>query len=286
MLTWPVIAALRDQMPDHRFVGFGQPERMRLGQHAGLIDDYYDVNSARFLPLFSGKVLPDVLKQVDGGVIWMEKVEGLVRLLSGESRLPVLQIKPFPAISGHIADYYSERVQEAFQVQPENSFQVRLPACRRQQGVVLIHPGSGSPDKNYPPLLYRRLAEFIRQVLNLQTRFVFGPVEREQGVDSSFRGESSIFPDSLLELAEILYSARALIGNDSGVCHLAGALGVHTVAMYRVTDPAIWGVRGKSVLNIQSMDEEMLVENVTRHLQACLSQNELKQRIFPGSESG
>ena len=45
----------------------------------------------------------------------------------------------------------------------------------------------------------------------------------------------------------ILARCRAFVGNDSGVSHLAAALGVPTVALFGPTRPEHWAPRGERV---------------------------------------
>ena len=53
--------------------------------------------------------------------------------------------------------------------------------------------------------------------------------------------------DDLYELACWLASARLYIGNDSGITHLAAAVGTPVLALFGPTDPAIWAPRGPHV---------------------------------------
>jgi heptosyltransferase-1 len=46
------------------------------------------------------------------------------------------------------------------------------------------------------------------------------------------------------EVAALLASARSVIGVDTGLTHLAGALGVPTVGIYTATDPGTTGLFG------------------------------------------
>ena len=52
---------------------------------------------------------------------------------------------------------------------------------------------------------------------------------------------------SLVELARELASARLYIGNDSGITHLAAAVGCPTIALFGPTDAAVWAPRGGHV---------------------------------------
>ena len=53
--------------------------------------------------------------------------------------------------------------------------------------------------------------------------------------------------DGLYELACWLATARVYIGNDSGITHLAAAVGTPVVALFGPTDPRIWAPRGAHV---------------------------------------
>jgi len=49
---------------------------------------------------------------------------------------------------------------------------------------------------------------------------------------------------ALGEIAELLARAQAVVGVDTGLTHLAAALGTHTVGIYCGTDPALTGLYG------------------------------------------
>ena len=49
------------------------------------------------------------------------------------------------------------------------------------------------------------------------------------------------------QVAALLARCDLYLGNDSGVTHLAAAIGVRTVALFGPTDPVQWRPRGKSV---------------------------------------
>jgi len=102
------------------------------------------------------------------------------------------------------------------------------------RGSVVIHPFSGSARKNWPLVKYRELAAGLKM-----------PVEWLAGPDE--RLEHACRFDDLGALAEWLSGASAYVGNDSGITHLAAAVGIPTVALFGPTDPAVWCARGKNV---------------------------------------
>ncbi|OGP69349.1 MAG: hypothetical protein A2170_01520 [Deltaproteobacteria bacterium RBG_13_53_10] len=56
---------------------------------------------------------------------------------------------------------------------------------------------------------------------------------------------------SLLELASVIDGSRLFVGNDSGITHMAAALGVSTVAIFGPSDPKVWSPRGKKVVLVR-----------------------------------
>jgi ADP-heptose:LPS heptosyltransferase len=51
-----------------------------------------------------------------------------------------------------------------------------------------------------------------------------------------------------------------MIGNDTGITHLAAAIGAPTVALFGPTDPAVWGPRGRKVRTLWG--SEVIEEDV------------------------
>lgn len=101
-----------------------------------------------------------------------------------------------------------------------------------------IHPFSGSPKKNWPLSSFQQLAA----TLDL-------PVEWTAGPDEPLPGARRF--DNLDDLARWLASARLYIGNDSGVTHLAAAVGTPVLAIFLTSNPAVWAPRGHQVTVLQ-----------------------------------
>ena len=120
------------------------------------------------------------------------------------------------------------------------------PAARRDRAVrchqtrenfAVIHPFSGSPRKNWP------LAKFRAARRPPRTSHARPLVLRPD--DPPLPGAVRI--DDLWDLACWLARARIYIGNDSGVTHLAAAVGTPVLAIFGPTDPSVWAPRGRHV---------------------------------------
>jgi len=70
--------------------------------------------------------------------------------------------------------------------------------------------------------------------------------ERERSVRLAQQIPQSVVPErmDLRSLAALLAQARVVVGADTGLTHLAGALGVPVVGVYVATDPAATGLHG------------------------------------------
>ncbi|MEW6185600.1 MAG: glycosyltransferase family 9 protein [Thermodesulfobacteriota bacterium] len=116
---------------------------------------------------------------------------------------------------------------------------------------LAVHPGSGSVFKNWPWERFLETAKRLRDRLSLCPLFLFGPVEEDRSTFPFQPLQEAGFPLirnlALPELAALLSCCRGYIGNDSGISHLAAALGLPLVAVFGPTDPLLWGPRGEKV---------------------------------------
>ena len=126
--------------------------------------------------------------------------------------------------------------------------------ARRGGGGVVIHPGSGSPDKCWPTDRFAALAASLTAAGRV-VRFLVGDVERDRWPADALARLSAVAdvrrPATLVDLLADLSTADAFVGNDSGPAHLAGIVGVPTTALFGPTDPARWHPLGPAVRTVR-----------------------------------
>ncbi len=268
ILTWPAIYCLRKAIPHHQFLGIGRTEYMKLAISFGLLDTYIDNESAGLLEFFSGKHIPEQIGSPHGAVLWLTKGQQIIDLLRLSATLPVVSIPPFPDNKMHLAQYYCSVISSHFSITVPENLCDYFPARVTKGQYALIHPGSGSFKKNYKPLFYHNLTNELRRSGYHKVFFIFGPVEDEKMNKEDFEGERIERPKDVEALAKLLSGADLYIGNDSGVSHLSGFLGTTTIALYKTTDPKIWGALGKKVTHISAANEKLALYKILE----CLKQ--------------
>lgn len=130
-----------------------------------------------------------------------------------------------------------------------------LPA-RPHRGVLALHPGSGGPAKCWSAEGFAALAVAARERLRLLPVFLIGPADNERwrairaalppvpvfaGIDPL-----ALVCRPLRECVALLSIARAYVGNDSGVSHLA-ARACPALVLFGPSDPRVWHPLGERV---------------------------------------
>ena len=115
--------------------------------------------------------------------------------------------------------------------------------------VLAVHPGSGGRRKCWPAGHFAQLVRRLGMpVLLLEGPADAGPCARVAGLVGRALPLVRAAGFSVPQAAALLARCRLYVGNDSGVSHLAAALGAATVAVFGPTDPAAWRPLGPRVL--------------------------------------
>ncbi|MEO8369243.1 MAG: glycosyltransferase family 9 protein [Candidatus Solibacter sp.] len=136
----------------------------------------------------------------------------------------------------HATDFYLDQVRDIGEYRGDGIPRLECPVAERD-GFAVIHPFSGSPRKNWPLENFQALATKLEAEM---------PVRWCAGDDDPPLPGAVRIPD-LYDLACWLAKARLYIGNDSGITHLAAAVGTPVLAFFGPTDPEVWAPRGPNV---------------------------------------
>ncbi|MDR3403622.1 MAG: glycosyltransferase family 9 protein [Chthoniobacter sp.] len=111
--------------------------------------------------------------------------------------------------------------------------------------VIAIHPGSGSPRKNWPAENWAALVRWLGEhAPDSRILLVGGEADAAsmETVQAAAPGASMLLAQHLPLplLAAVLERCRLFLGHDSGISHLAAAAGTPCVLLFGPTDPAVW----------------------------------------------
>lgn len=176
------------------------------------------------------------LSGFDSVVSWYGAARQEFRSAVEALRLPFHFFPALPRATGstHAVDYFLEQARGIGGKLVPAVPTIKCAGERRD--FAAIHPFSGSARKNWPLTRFRQLAETLSA--RLPVAWCAGP---EEALDGAARFED------LHDLACWLASARLYVGNDSGVTHLAAAVGTSVVALFGASDPRVWAPRGERV---------------------------------------
>lgn len=128
---------------------------------------------------------------------------------------------------------------------------------------AVLHPGSGSPKKNWPLANFIELGRIMALAMDgnglpLFQRMLVASGEADgdlgENLASAIPGAEHRFSPPLEELARLLAGARLYFGNDSGVSHLAAAVETlngaspMTAVVFGPSDSAVWRPPGALAL--------------------------------------
>jgi ADP-heptose:LPS heptosyltransferase len=138
-----------------------------------------------------------------------------------------------------------------------NGIWERLHESLAGRRAIAIHSGSGGARKRWPPRHFAALIHNLRR--DYAPILIAGPQDEE--IVAQVIAEAGATPGvgdlSVAGLAAFLSRCALYVGNDAGVSHLAGLLGVPTVALFGPTNPALWAPLGPQVVTLQSATGRM-----------------------------
>jgi hypothetical protein len=106
--------------------------------------------------------------------------------------------------------------------------------------VLAIHPGAGNAVKRWAPA---RFAELIQRLRTRGARMILVGGPGEEKILDELGGAADLVSSAapLREVAALLAAATMMIANDSGLMHVASAVGTPTLGIFGPTSERLWG---------------------------------------------
>lgn len=260
--TIPAIRYYKKQNPGETITLLGRPAIGKFAKDIGLIDDWLDVDDKKLLPFFHDSfsgATQKLLSAFTAAVLFTGGDSPIVKNIARSGIKLMFQQPPFPASQMHVIDYHLSLFGDLESFTESDKIPTIVPSAATfaasekifhagSAKPIAIHPGSGSGKKNWPFDRFLHLAGFIRSK-QIPVLWIKGPAEDAIDFPSNDMTLSNL---PFAVLAALLSKCRGYIGNDSGVTHLATAVGCPTVALFGPSDPGIWAPRGRDVTIISN----------------------------------
>lgn len=301
VLTLPALRALRESRPGAEIHLLTLPSYGELAIHFGFADGWRSLESAGAAALFQ--------ENAEISAEWRDWLAGFDMVLSwlpdrdGMFQRRVMACRPASssaeAVAFHQAPWLAEKpgVDAALQfgavpgLTLDGGPHVLLPLTvsanadtpprsKTATMTVALHPGSGSPRKNWPFDRWISIMTSLQRTCpGIRWLIITGEAEEERlpemaaALDSAGLAWESAHALNLVPLTERLGQCAALLGHDSGISHLASACGLPCFLLFGPTDPAVWAPASPSTRvlradggDLQELPVERVAEWLTREL--------------------
>jgi heptosyltransferase-3 len=263
-MTLPAIGALRERWPEAHIEILGYPHIIELARGRYYADETRSIDakpmSGFFIPyavLDPGLV--DYFASFDLVISYLFDPDSIFadnvrRCGAGQ----LIEASPRP-IDLHAAEHYCKPLETlAIYVKsprpklfPSEADRARASQFLEKSGrerLAAVHPGSGAERKNWPVEKFAALCRWMVDELAVQLLIVEGEADAKAAKKLtallSPRPVEPVRGLKLVDLAAVMERCALFIGNDSGVTHVAAAVGAPTLALFGPASTRIWEPRG------------------------------------------
>jgi heptosyltransferase-2 len=265
ILTLPAIAALRKNFPDAFLEILGYPHIAQLALAGGLVDRVESIGARALAGFFArngelAEELVDYFSEFDLILSYLYDPDQIFRtnvarctrgqFITGPHRpndrttihAAELYLKPLELLAIFDADPIP-RLRITTNPNPGSTL-FRNGTGQGNERIVALHPGSGSENKNWPEANWAELLQKLINDTSFNLLLVGGEAEGErlQRLAAALPPARVRVAQSrpLPELAQMLQQCAGFIGHDSGISHLAAAVGLPGLILWGETTEQIW----------------------------------------------
>ena len=282
ILTLPVLAALRDRFPRADIEVLGYPRVAALALMGGLAKAVHAIESPGLASFFGrdgsfdlewreffGQFAIIISYLFDPDKIFETNVKSC-----GPRQFMAAQHRPDEAKPVHASDVFLKPLEQLTIFEGDPVARLELPGLTKRKNCLALHPGSGSESKNWQEQNWRELVAHLLDHSPLNLLLIGGEAEGDQlqrlanGMPSDRLEIAQHIP--LPELAPRLAKCAGYVGHDTGMTHLAAALGLPTLVLWGPSNETIWRPLGEKVrvLNQHSELAELTLETVVEGINA------------------
>jgi heptosyltransferase-2 len=275
ILTLPAIAALHRQFPQAHLEVLGYPHIAQLAVAGGLADRVQPIEARGLAGFFArgGTLEPDLVdyfSEFDLIISYLYDPDEIFK--ANVCRCAVGQFiagphRPDETERTHATQVFLKPLERLaiFDADPVPRLSLNsqpLGAAKRSEdgstlNQLALHPGSGSEKKNWPETKWAGLIQQIVATTNWNLLLVGGEAEGER----LRRLAAMLSPTRcsiaqglpLAELAQRIQSCAAFVGHDSGITHLAAAVGLPCVVLWADTLEEIWRPQGEPLVILREI---------------------------------
>jgi heptosyltransferase-3 len=296
ILAVPAIRALREHLQPTWLEIMGHPWILPLVSGPPYADAVTDINKAQMALLFlEDAILTEQLQaylRAFDAAFYFGRSAALAHNLQRAGIRKTVILPPFPAQQQHLIDHHLASLKalgiSAASSTPElflkDKAREEAEVFFRDRGweshtIIALHAGAGGRDKVWPPQRFASLGRILTEGTT-KLLIIQGPADEDavKEVCAGLDGTPHLVVHDMpiATLAALLSRASLFVGNDSGVSHLAAALGVWTLALFGPTDPALWAPRGDRAFylkkggSIDTIELEDVISFLQERMELCL----------------
>lgn len=251
VLLLPFLITLRKNY----YIGlFCKKENTKVASYFKAVDKAFAIESSIFSSIFldtPDDSVKDIIQSFEKILIFSFSTEmkrSIQKIVKKESEIFLIPPRPKPNKRIHVADYVEDSLVKIGLLKEK----IKEPKIAvNPSGTTVIHPGAGSKRKRWDIKRFLKLSYMLKSE-KIPTTFLLGPAEGD--LIAYFDKENIFVTDDIYQVIELLKSARGFIGNDSGISHLSGFIGIPTLAIFGPSDPIRWSPRGNKVTVIRGTE--------------------------------
>jgi heptosyltransferase-2 len=273
ILTVPVIAAIREKWQSAHIEVLGYPHIAEIAKGPELVNAVRSISARGMATFFAergerdrefieyfGQFQQIISFLYDPDEVFSTNVKRISRrFLAGihKPTEPEPPVKPIHACLQYVkvleslAMWIVEPVPKLYPQQAERLFAIDYYRGHAPSPLVAVHPGSGGEAKLWAIENWAALCRWLIEEKKAEVLVVAGEADQSQlnQLLALLKPHHVLVANhlKLAQVAAVLEKATVYLGHDSGISHLAAAVGVPSVVLFGPTNPAVWRPQGEKV---------------------------------------